>query len=68
MSQLDSKRIIRVAAFLAALVLPAMGLSAGEAELVLPNLNMASFGGVSAVPMLEIGMLICVLGGLFGLV
>ncbi len=59
---------IRIIAFLFALAVPAAGLSAGEADLVLPDLNTVKLGGISAVPMLEIGMVICLLGGLFGLV
>jgi len=59
--------VIRLITFLAALLVPAIGVSASEADLVMPDLNLARFRGLAAVPILQIGMVICLLGGLFGL-
>src|SRR5512135_1801383 len=42
--------------------------SGGEANLVLPDLRQVSFFGVTGQSLLTIGLFVCLLGGLFGLV
>jgi K(+)-stimulated pyrophosphate-energized sodium pump len=55
---------------LVALIAPAEALAAGggEASLIVPDLGQVSFGGVSGRALLMLGLVVCVLGLLFGLV
>ncbi len=46
---------------------PAPG-GGGEANLVLPDLGMANFAGVNGRTLLEVGLLVCFVGLLFGLI
>src|SRR5687767_3354871 len=41
---------------------------ASEAELVLPDLNQATFGGISGYTLLGLGLVVCLAGLAFGLV
>jgi K(+)-stimulated pyrophosphate-energized sodium pump len=71
-----SRRWKRLALFLGALVLSILGLApaalaqegGGEANLVLPNLGDVSFHGISGQLLLALGLIICALGLVFGLV
>ncbi len=55
---------------LVALIAPAEALAAGggEASLIVPDLGQVSFGGVSGRALLMLGLVVCALGLLFGLV
>ncbi len=72
-----SRRWRRLALFLSALVLSTLGLApaalaaeggGGEANLILPDLGQVSFHGISGQLLLALGLIICALGLLFGLV
>ncbi len=72
-----SRRWKRVALFLGASVLSTLGFApavmaqeshGGEASLVLPDLGQVSFHGISGQLLLALGLIICALGLVFGLV
>lgn len=72
-----ARRWKRIALFLAALVFSTLAIApaalaqeshGGEANLILPNLGDVSFHGMSGQTLLSLGLIICVLGLVFGLV
>jgi K(+)-stimulated pyrophosphate-energized sodium pump len=59
---------LTVALALALLPLPAGAAAGGEASLVVPDLGQVAFGGINGRTLLMSGLLVCVLGLVFGLV
>jgi K(+)-stimulated pyrophosphate-energized sodium pump len=63
------QKIVPVLALFAALLCsPGAALAAGDADLVLPPLESRSFFGINGHTLLALGLIVCVLGILFGLV
>jgi K(+)-stimulated pyrophosphate-energized sodium pump len=60
--------IIRGLGLLGALSLALLGALAGEADIKIPDLAQAQFGGTSGLTMLYAGLVVCVVGAVFGLI
>src|SRR5580693_1216938 len=56
----------KIPAVIAALLAPGMTTFAGEADIKLPNLDTVSLGGLSSHAILYFGLVVCVVGALFG--
>jgi K(+)-stimulated pyrophosphate-energized sodium pump len=69
MTVFSNRRILLRAAALTTVLLAAAPASvrAGEANLILPDLNQATFHGIGGRPLLMVGMIICLAGLAFGL-
>ena len=57
-----------LATLLLLLVLSPQSLCAGEGDIIIPPLDTVKFGGVSGMAILYVGLVICILGAVFGAV